>query len=85
MNGNIINFKVSDDLKNVTYTNNNGDLGVRSLSEDLSIAKLNSSEFLINDKLIDRETLAEFLWVAATFVDSEEKWRPNLELIGGNY
>lgn len=83
--GDVVNFNISDDLKNITYTNNGGDLGVCSLDRKICVTKLNSKEFLINDEVIDRESLSEFLWVAATFVDSKGKWRPNLELIGSNY
>jgi len=83
--GNVVEFKSNDEFKHVSYIDNEGDLGVCSLDRKISIARLNNNEFLVGDKLIDRETLAEFLWVAATFVDSKEKWRPNLDLIGSDY
>jgi len=34
---------------------------------------------------IDRETMAEFLWAAAIFFDSEERFKPEGEIVGLDY
>ena len=73
------------ELKHTSYTDNGGDLGVSTLGREIAICELNKLEFLIGDKLISREALAEFLWVAAIFVDSEKRYYPEVDLVGCNY
>ena len=73
------------ELKHTSYTDNEGDLGVSTLGREIAICELNKLEFLIGDKLISREALAEFLWVAAIFVDSEKRYYPEVDLVGCNY
>ncbi len=34
---------------------------------------------------MDRKSLAEFLWAAAIFLDSEERYKPEGEIVGLNY
>jgi len=82
--GDIISFPEKD-LEYTSYTDNEGDLGVCSLGREISIARLNDNEFLVGDKLMNREALAEFLWVAAIFVDSEKRYYPDLNLVGCDY
>lgn len=73
------------ELKHTSYTDNEGDLGVSSLGREISICRLNDNDFLVGNDLMSREALAEFLWVAATFVDSEKRHHPELDLIGCDY
>ncbi len=87
---NIINFpEQNDDLKKVSYTDKDGDLGISTRCSQLEIVRLNDTDFEVrlgnNSLVFDRETLAEFFWVSATFVDSEKKWLPELDLIGCDY
>jgi len=85
---NIIKLDLSADgkeLKHTSYTDNEGDLGVSALGREIAICELNKNEFVVGDKLISREALAEFLWVAAIFVDSEKRYHPDIDLVGCNY
>lgn len=75
----------SKELKYTSYTDNEGDLGVSSLGREISICRLNDNSFLVGEKLMDRKELAEFLWVAAIFVDSEKRFHPDIDLIGCDY
>jgi len=81
---NVVSFN-QEELKHTSYTDNNGDLGVCSLGREIAICELNKNEFLVGDRLISREALAEFLHVAAIFVDSEKRYLPNIDLVGRNY
>ena len=76
---------VENELRHTSYTDNEGDLGVCALGREIAICELNKSEFLVGDKLISREALAEFLWVAAIFVDSEKRHYPAVDLVGCDY
>lgn len=87
---NIIQFSiVNSELKEVRYTELYGDFGVGTKDQRLDIYKLGRDEFVVEagkEKLtFDRESLAEFLWVAALFIDSEQKWLPKVEFIGCDY
>lgn len=77
--------ETENELKHTSYIDVEGDLGVSTLGREFAISELNKNEFLIGDKLISREALAEFLWVAAIFVDSEKRFHPNIDLVGCNY
>lgn len=74
-----------DEFKHVSYTDCEGDLGVSSSGRELAIARLNKDDFLVGTQVMSREALAEFLWIAATFVDSEKRYFPDLDLIGCDY
>ena len=79
----------SEELKHTSYTDNEGDLGISTLCKSISVERLNNKDFLICTKegstVMDREVLAEFLHVAAVFVDSEKRYYPELDLIGCDY
>lgn len=85
----VVNFPDQSDLKKASYIDDNGDLGIATRDRKIGIYRLNDNEFEVvtpdGSQLHDRETLAELLWVAAVFLDSKEKWKPELDLIGCNY
>jgi len=86
----IIKFPSKEEMDDVelrysSYTDNEGDLGVSSLGRELSICRLNDDDFLVGTQLMNREALAEFLWVAAIFVDSEKRYYPEVDLVGCDY
>jgi len=86
---NIIEFPDNTDFKNVTYTDQDGDLGVITRCRAIGIYRLNNKDFEVvhatGSFLIDREAIAEFLHVAKVFVDSEDKYRPDLDMVGCDY
>ena len=89
MTTNVIEFPSNDDFKNVSYIDNEGDLGVITRCRAIGVFRLNNKEFeVVTDNwsfIIDRDTLAEFLHVAQVFVDSESKHKPELDMIGCDY
>ena len=85
---NVVNIKEKD-FKHVTYIED-GDLGVSTRCRALSIYRLNKNEFEIVTSsgpsfVLDRETLAEFLHVSCVFVDSETRYKPEMDMVGCNY
>lgn len=82
---NIIEFPDEKDFKYTSYTDLDGDLGVCNKDRLIAISVLNKDEFLIGKDIINRKALAEFLWIAATFVDSDKKYFPDMDLIGCDY
>jgi len=79
-----------EELKETSYSGGNGrDLGVAAKDKKLEIIKLNKTEFLIvtpdGSRVHDRQSLAEFLYVASIFIDSEGRWAPEVDLIGCDY
>ena len=87
---NVIEFPQNDDFKNVSYIDDNGDLGVATRCRAIGIYRLNKNEFEIVTKsdisfILDRETLAEFLHVSQVFIDPEFKYKPELEMIACDY
>lgn len=88
---NIIKFPDSSEFKHVTYIEYDGDLGVSTKPKSLSIIRLNNNEFEIatcgNNKsiLFTRHEIAEFLHVALIFVDDEERYKPELDMISCDY
>lgn len=88
--GNVIDlFDKSKELKHVSYTGINDDIGVSTVDRKIEIQRLNDSEFLLvtpdGSQLHDRESLAEFIHVAAVFLDSEKRFYPEVDLIGCDY
>ncbi len=85
----ITNFPDKKELQNTSYTENQGDLGIATLDSRLEIVRLNDKEFVVitpdGSQVHDREALAELLWVAAHFLDSECKWLPKLDVIACDY
>lgn len=55
----------------------------------LQINKISKDEFEVigsgKSVLYKREELAEFLWVAAIFLDSEQRHYPKVDLVGCDY
>jgi len=87
---NVIEFKQDDDFKNVSYIDDNGDLGVATRCRAISVYRLNKNEFEIVTKsdvsfILDRETLAEFLHVAQVFIDPDCKYKPDLDMVSCDY
>ena len=91
---NIIEFRakskeIDGDLVSVSYTDNNNDLGIATLDRKIGIARVNDDDFIFitpdGEQYHDRAGLAEFLWVAATLLDSKQKHHPDVDLIGCDY
>lgn len=89
--GKVINlFSNEEDLKHCSYFTDEFDaLGLAMKDGSLSIRPLNSKtievSFCDNFRVFERSEIAEFLKVAAIFVDSEDRYLPELDLIGMNY
>lgn len=87
----VIQFPVAkDDLKHTHYTKGEKDrIGVALKTNEIQIEQVEMDNFLLatlgNQKLMSREKLAEFLWVAAFMVDSERRHLPEVDLVGINY
>jgi len=87
---NIIQFPTDrEEFKHATYTKDGDSLGVAKLDRKIEIVRLNNSEFaLITDQgstVHSRESLSEFLWIAAYFLDSEQRNLPGSKIIGCDY
>lgn len=86
---NVIEFPSNEDFKNVSYIDADGDLGVITRCRSIGVFNLNNKEFEVvhnnGSFVIDRETLGEFLQVASIFVDSEGRYKPNLDMVGCDY
>ena len=84
---NVINL-TEPDFKNVSYIDD-GDIGVSTRDRNLAIYRLNKDDFEIvyngGSFILKRDVLAEFLQVSKVFVDSEDRFKPNLEMIGCDY
>lgn len=80
----------SDELKFTAYTiGDDGYFGVVTKSGEIEISQLNKNEFVVatpfGSNVHNREQLAELIWLAAILLDSEERFRPDVELIGCDY
>ena len=78
------------ELKHTHYTKDNNDrFGVAMKTNEIQISQAEQENFILatlgNQKLMSREKLAEFLWVAAYMLDSEQRHLPDVDLIGLNY
>lgn len=86
--GEVIQLKEKD-LERTSYIDNEGDIGVSTRDRLIGVDRLNDNEFLLitpcGSQVHSRASLAEFLWVSATLLDSEEKWRPEMDLVGCDY
>ena len=76
------------DFKNVTYIDDD-DIGVSTRCKELAVYRLNKGDFEIvyngGSFILKRDVLAEFLQVTKVFVDSKDKFKPDLEMIGCDY
>ena len=88
---NIINaktrFKSGIEFDGCEYTiDEDANFGVRALSKDMELYK-DKNGFHLKSKggRKERQALAEFLWVAVTLIDSEEKYKPDMDMIGIDY
>ena len=85
----VIPFPDQTDLKRTSYIDDNGDLGISTRDRKLGVYRLNDNEFEVvtpdGSQLHSRDSLAELMWVAAIFLDSKERWKPSLDLVGCNY
>jgi len=89
--GNVIELNPSNELKFTGYYEMESDVGVAMLDKSLIIMPLNNNEFDVflgdNDSILfKRNELAEFLHVALTFIDSEDRFKPTVdELVSRDY
>lgn len=88
---NVIELNPSNELKFTGYYEMESDVGVAMLDKSLIIMPLNNNEFDVflgdNDSILfKRKELAEFLHVALTFIDPEDRFKPTVdELVGRDY
>jgi len=93
---NIVKFPASEDDK-FSYFETEIGLGIQSRHEDVKITRAGYMPniplpnsfvlYLENPSAVphNRDDLAAFLWAAAAFLDSEERYRPNVDLVGLDY
>ena len=85
--GNVINL-TEPDFKNVTYIDD-GDIGVSTRCRALAIYRLNKDDFEVvyngGSFILKRDVLAEFLHVSQVFLDSEDRFKPDLEMVACDY
>ena len=86
--GEVLQFPDSD-FKHCSYVDIHGDLGICSKDRSVVVTRLNDEDFEISTPdgthVYKRAALAEFLWLAAVFIDSQEKFRPDGKGIGCDY
>jgi hypothetical protein len=89
---NIIKFPDKEsEFEHISYTEGVDDdsIGLAMLDKSIGLARINDSEFAFamgeDAQVYSREELAEFLWVAAYLLDSEQRHLPKLDLIGCDY
>lgn len=94
MSDNIYPFPDRREFKHVSYYELEGDLGVALKDESLIVTGLNSEDFQLTlqsvtdgamTMVFDREQLAEFLWLSAYFLDADQKWLFDGEVIAKDY
>lgn len=78
------------DLKFCSYFEfDDGELGLSMRDRSIMIRPLNNSDFEFvfgeDAKVFNRKELAEFLYAASVFVDSEGRFAPHVDLVGFNY
>lgn len=88
--GDVIAFPANKELKEVVYTGvEGGNIGVSTSDRRIEIVKLNEDEFALitpkGSQRCNRKALAEFMWVASIFLDSEKRFYPEVDLIGCDY
>lgn len=87
MKDNVIDFPSLSE--NNSYSIADGDIGVFNKANNIELIGSRGEFALIDEfggiEFTDRKDLAEFLWMCASLVDSEERYRPQGELIGANY
>lgn len=82
MMGDVIDIKGEDKdtepFKHCSYYDQSGDIGIAMLDDSLRIIRVNDNtiEFQLygQSQLFKRNELAEFLHLAALFIDSEDRW-----------
>ena len=89
---NVINlFGDEKDLEYCSYyVDDNDQIALTLLGDSpIRINRVGLTEFEITLRgesvIYAREKLAEFIHVASALIDSEERWRPQDELVGVNY
>lgn len=86
---NILRFPDSKSEDSIGYMDLEGSLGITTLDRKIGIFMLNADDFTVmtpdGEQLHTRKELAEFLWFAASFVDGDEKWRKDGEIVACNY
>lgn len=86
---NIVKFPASINDDSFCYMDLDGDLGLSTVDRKIAVLRLNDDEFTVitpeGEELHNRRQLAEFFWAAATFIDSDEKWRIDGKMVACNY
>ncbi len=54
---------------------------IKIINMETDLIRVESDPFIH----MNRDTLVEFLWAAAIFLDSEERYKPEGEIVGLNY
>ena len=86
---NVIKFperKDNDNDKFEYFETNNGGLGIQFIEGSLPMGpSFKGDGYIFDGGLYGREELAQFLWAAAYYLDSEQRYMPEGELVGINY
>jgi hypothetical protein len=86
---NIVNLFEKDLISCSYFEPEDGEMGLSMRDRSLMVLPLNKSEFEVilgdESKVYTRAEIAEFLKVAAIFVDSEGRYMPDMDLIGFEY
>ena len=78
------------DLVNCSYYElDDGGIGISMRDKSLMVLPLNNYEIEVvlgdETKVFNRRELAEFIKVASVLIDSENRFMPDMDLIGLNY
>ena len=90
MSDKITNITDINELKHCKYFKNDNQIGVCTNDEDERLGvEMYQGQMIVSlgmeHMLMSRKGLTEFLHVAKTLVDSEDRFVPKVELIGLNY
>ena len=88
--GDVVEFPGDSEFSHVSYTaEEGGETGLSMLDRSLGMAFLNDTQVVIitpdGTNVVNRVELAEFAWVLAYFLDSQQKMLPRGDLIGRDY
>lgn len=86
----VIDFPNSDKgINEAHYVDYDGDLGVCIEGKGLEVIRLNDNEFLVISQGVEtvytRARLGEFLWLAAHFIDKDQRFMPEDNVVACDY
>lgn len=82
--GDVINIK-EDEFKHCIYTDHGDFTGLSTPDWSMYIAPIGLDNFSFNGRAFTREELAEFLHVALVLIDSEDRYKPDIDMVKLKY